>query len=237
MFVRNTTATSHGTRVSYWKQYIKVTSQVSTETGTMIVGDMLHLVVKPYDPSLNYEDYCKQLFGENKCLAMLEKKGGDHLHIQGVLNVDEFDFKKIQTSMITTHYRKKVDPTCHPVKKRKRGADDVGFQYMAKELPTSVVIYKQGFSDQDLQELYEKSEQLRSELQCKLGEYIAANCVRQPGERPRDLHLRMCRVGFDYYLGEDKMQPPNFKLLIRHFLLKIYREHEDVMRYLCEITI
>eukprot|EP00960_Hanusia_phi_P064277 765750-Hanusia_phi.AAC.2 len=46
---------------------------------------LAHLVVKPYDPSMDYQAMCAELFGDNKCLVMLEKKGGDHCHVQGYL--------------------------------------------------------------------------------------------------------------------------------------------------------
>lgn len=195
---------------------------------------MLHLVVKPYDPSIDYAYYCRQLFGDNRCLVMMEKKGGDHCHVQGECVLTEDGVKAIQQEMIAKHYRKKQDLTSRPIKKRSREADDLGFQYMAKELPDSVVVYKQGFTDEELCALYDKSNELRAELQSNLGEYLRSKCVRGPGEPPRHLHKRLCGYAVRYYLDEDKMQPPNIKLLVRHFLGKYYRE-EDVIEYLSEL--
>lgn len=113
---------------------------------------LAHLVVKPYDPSMDYEGICKLLFGENRCLVMMEKKGGDHCHIQGEMLEDYTDEQWRQTiaHLALMHYRRKQDPKSRPVKRRKTEATEEGFQYMAKELPSSVVIYKQGFSDEDL---------------------------------------------------------------------------------------
>lgn len=198
---------------------------------------MLHFVVKPYDPSMNYEHFCTKLFGTNRCLAMLEKKGGDHLHIQGepVLHEDHVDY--VLKEMAAVHYRRKLEPTCRPVKRRRAVADEIGFQYMAKELDSSIVIYKQGISDEDLRFLHAESEKRREELQSKLGEYLAKEVSRGSGESPRDLHKRMCSTGLQYYLAEGKMVPPNFKLLIRHFLLMQYGGvWPDVLEYLSELN-
>lgn len=183
---------------------------------------MLHFVVKPYDPSMNYEHFCTKLFGTNRCLAMLEKKGGDHLHIQGepALHEDHVDY--VLKEMAAVHYRRKLEPTCRPVKRRRAVADEIGFQYMAKEYDTSIVIYKQRFTDEDLRALHAESEKRREELQSKLGEYLAKEVSLRSDDTPRDLHQRMCIAGLEYYLAEGKMVPPNFKLLIRHFLLMQY---------------
>lgn len=195
---------------------------------------MYHLVVKPYDPSLDYVDFCRKAFGENKCLAMLEKKGGDHLHIQGIPAVGNGVLGDLKEGLTMNHYRKKAGDACHPVKKRKREADDMGFQYMAKELPSSVVVYKQGFTDEDLQELYEKSEKYREELQSQLGEYLRDRCGSGADYRtPRDLHKRLCVLAIEYYMDLDKMPPPNLKALVRYNMAKHYRS-PAVVEYLSE---
>ncbi|EKX31777.1 hypothetical protein GUITHDRAFT_149083 [Guillardia theta CCMP2712] len=180
---------------------------------------LAHLIVKPYDPSMDYASVCNDLFGDNKCLVMLEKKGGDHCHIQGELKAPktEEQWRNYIGDLAMEHYRRKQDPKSRPVKRRKLEADEVGFQYMAKELPTSVVIYKQGFSDEDLQELYEKSNEHRDELQSKPGEYIAEKIGGDTESwTPGELHKRVCYYAFQYYLAEGKMRPPNIKILCEH---------------------
>ena len=112
---------------------------------------MIHLVVKPYDHALDYAAYCQRLFGDERCLVMLEKKGGDHLHIQGECDLTEKEITVIQKEMIAEHYSRRHEPTARPVKKRAKPADETGFQYMCKEFESSVVIYKQGFTERSSQ--------------------------------------------------------------------------------------
>lgn len=197
----------------------------------------VHLVVKPYDPSMDYEAICKRLFKSNKCLVMMEKKGGDHCHIQGMMETDMSNeqWRNEIAALAAMHYRRKQDPSSRPVKRRKTEADEVGFQYMAKELPSSVVVFKQGFEDGELEELYERSNEHRDELKAKLGEHLLSRIVRGSCESPRDLHKRMCSAALCYYMDQDKMCPPNIKLLVRHFMLKQYGGSSDVLSYLSEL--
>lgn len=201
----------------------------------------VHFVVKPYDPSIDYESICKALFCTNRCLAMMEKKGGDHLHVQGECSLPDKEIDiYLKNNVIVKHYRtiqaiEAGDPSLpRPCKRVRKEVTEKGFQYMSKDVPQSVLVYKQVFTDDDIQDLYEKSEAHRAELQSKLGEYLSANCVRGAGESPRNLHKRLCGLAIRYYLDQDKMQPPNIKLLVRHFLGKYYVE-EDVIEYLSEL--
>lgn len=152
---------------------------------------------------------------------MLEKKGGDHLHIQGFSDYDEVTFNNFQSAMLTNqHYRKVQDKKSHPVKKRKREADETGFQYMCKELDSSVVIYKQGLTDEELEQYHAASDAHREELKSQLGEFVLGRVTFLRSDPPKELHKRVCRAAVEYYMAEDKMQPPNLKLLCRHILLK-----------------
>ena len=67
---------------------------------------MLHLVYNPYDPRVDYEDLCKRLFGENKCLVMLEATPKDHCHIQGELKeeMSEFAIRNLVEKLSKEHY-------------------------------------------------------------------------------------------------------------------------------------
>lgn len=198
---------------------------------------LVHLVVQPYDPSLDYVFFATRVFSTNRCLFMLEKKGGDHLHIQGETSLSDKEFAKLQSEMLTeVHYRKKMDKKSHPVKKRKREADVLGFQYMCKELDTSVVVFKQGFSDEDLKELHASSDAAREELKSNLGEYVVGSIDTTDEPSPQVLHKRVCRAAVKYYLAEDKMQPPNLRLLCRHILVSKYQS-EDVIDYVASLLI
>lgn len=196
---------------------------------------LMHFTIKPFDSSLDYEHICKSLFGDNRCLVIVEKKGGEHAHVQGVLEqeLSDWDWRQVCKNISNQHYKRKSNPNCAPVKKRRVEADDSGFQYMCKELPTSTVIYKQGFSDEDLQELYEQSNEYREELQCKLGEYIVEKIgPNTTGWTPSELHKRVCYYAFQYYLAEGKMRPPNIKLLCEHYMAKYWGNRLDVAEYI-----
>lgn len=200
---------------------------------------MLHLTIKPHDGNYPIEEVCKKLYGENKCLAMLEKKGGDHCHVQGVpiREFSPYEWKeKISPELNALHYRRKLEPGSKPVKKRNREADDLGFQYMSKELPSSIVLYKQGFTDGELEELYQKSNEYREELQAKLGEYIYKACGAELGTRSAaQLHKCMCTAALQYYVDQDKMHPPNLKMLVRYYMMKYYWVDNRVKEYLSEL--
>lgn len=201
---------------------------------------MLHFVVNPYDPSLKYDEICEALFGDGKCLVMLERKnGGDHAHVQGELKPGA-NFAEVQRKMIDAHYKTQMAEKSgknapRPVKKRKREADEQGFQYMCKEYDVDRVVYQQGFEDGELYELYKASEEHRDELKGKLGEYIIeAVGSRRSGESVSELHKRCALAAFDYYLDQGKMDPPNIKLLVRHFMKHNFSEHADVRSYIVE---
>ena len=205
-----------------------------------------HLVVNPYDPSLDYVEFAKQAFGGNRALFMLESKQKPHLHIQGELSCTLKYFTMLKEVLLTKkHYKfvaweaetdpkKKKDLACHPCKKRKREADEIGFQYMCKDLDSSMVVFKQGFTDEDLEELHANSNAHREELKGKLGEYIVGEVNRGDGEAPQVLHKRIARAAVKYYLAEDKMQPPNLRALIRHILVTKYTA-EDVIDYCTDL--
>lgn len=197
---------------------------------------MFHMIVKPHDSGFPYVRVCKELFGDNRCLVMKESKGGEHCHIQG--EMDELPSKyhwerKLCPAYSKMHPKTKEEPGCHPVKRRKREADEQGFMYMAKELPDSVVLYKQGITDEYLEELYEKSNEYREELQSKPGEYILEKIgPNTTGWTPSELHKRVCYYAFQYYLGEGKMRPPNIKILCEHWMAKYWGDRLDVAEYI-----
>lgn len=183
---------------------------------------MLHFIVNPHDSNFDYEEICRDLFGTNKCLAMLESTTKTpHVHVQGELAVSEDAWKDYQRELIDQHYMRAQDPKCRPVKaNNKRKADDLGFQYICKEEPKKACLYKQGFTDEDLELLHAKSNEYREQLKGELGEYLLEKCLPRAGETASELHHRYCSAAVDYYLDQDKMHPPNLKLLIRHYLGK-----------------
>lgn len=181
----------------------------------------VHVVVKPYDHALDYKKFCIDVFGDNKCLVMMEVKGGDHLHIQGEPCVSAPTFRKYQKEIGAQHYRKLLGVKCHPVKKRKLDADEKGFQYMSKELPSSVVIYKQGITDEELLVLYELSNQLREEQRAGLANYIVG-AIGSSDLPPCKLHRLVKLHAQDYYREIDKNSPPNLRNLLEGICRKYF---------------
>nr|UOF78298.1 putative replicase [Cressdnaviricota sp.] len=207
----------------------------------MAVAMYIHLTVNPYDPSLDYVKLCKDLFGENKCLVMLESKNRDHLHIQGLPAVTDKVIKRTLKEFALLHYRKKQDPKTHPVKARAEAADEKGFQYMSKDGPDAVVIYKQVFTDEDIKSLHELSNQHREELQTGLIDFIRQSVSQyirlySGTPSPRDLHLACAEAAADFYKENDKMSPPNIRALIRHALTKHFWSPE-VRTYIATLNL
>lgn len=199
---------------------------------------MLHFIVNPYDPNFDYQDICKCLFGENKCLVMLEQNPKDHCHVQGELkegwskNALEEKFKQLNAD----HFKRKLEPKCRAVRRVQKDAEELGFQYMCKYYKVdSKILYKQVFTDEDIERLAEQSDEYRSELKSKLGECIVERVgKRRLDEAPRQLHKRMCVAYWDHQKAQDKMGPPNERSLIKWYMCQHYGDEKDVIDYLAE---
>ena len=207
---------------------------------TMLVP-MIHLVVNPFDSDLGYRPFCEAVFGQNRFLCMVEKFGRWsvwHLHIQGELAVSLQEFERRKKILTQQHFTKRLRPSSHPIKVMRQAATEIGFQYMAKDLPRSAVLHMQGFTDGDIDTLYRASQaHCNNQTPGCLQEYITHKCSRVVGETPRQLHWRMTRAALDYYREAGKMFPPQFQALVKDVLLKNYHTHHDVMEYLVSISI
>lgn len=201
---------------------------------------LVHFTDNHYDHSLDWPGLCKKLFGDNQCLCMMEVKGHDHLHVQGELAIDERDYARELKVFSLGHYRKKQDPKSHPIK-RAGNCDEKGFQYMSKELPSSVVVYKQGFSDEELHKLYELSQIHREELQAGLTDFIrdaVTEYVRLSDgpPSPKSIHVACAEAGYEYYASVNKMDPPNIRGLIR-FAMRKHFNSSAVKTYLAALNL
>lgn len=198
---------------------------------------MIHFVVNPYDPSLDYKGYCQRLFGCNKCLVVKEHKPHEHVHIQGEPCVDDEAVKSILKEMVAKHYRKRECATARPVKRTKTEVTEDGYQYMVKH-DTSLVLFKQGFTDDEIESLKDKSDELREELQSKPGEYLFEKIGSgTDGITPRELHRRVSYYASEFYMVNNKCPPPNIKMLKRYWMGKYYGNREDVKWYLSDLDL
>lgn len=131
----------------------------------------LHVKVA-WDSSINWSALAQKLFDPaERCLVMAEKLNAatGHVHLQGMCKVSERKLKRIREDLHNEHglvkeykrkkmlrpeqFKNKRPPVVS--KRAKKEPDDMGFQYICKE--KNVPIYQQGFTDLDLDTLYEES--------------------------------------------------------------------------------
>jgi hypothetical protein len=129
-----------------------------------------------YDPKLHDQipEISRQLYGDNKALVVAEKLHVNaHIHFQGYTDLTEQSFRNKLGVLTKDHYMRRSLPgqPKYPVKCVKREADDMGFQYLCKEDPPNV-LYKNHFTDEDIEELHEASdlytETLKDDLKTRL---------------------------------------------------------------------
>lgn len=159
--------------------------------------------------TLNVTDICKKLFGQNKCLAVMEKATTNpHIHIQGLTDMSESYYNEQFRLMTQSHWMRHNGEKHNPVKHSHKDINEKGFQYMCKEGPPCV-IYQQLFQPGEIEELHTLSEQhvdqIKHGLKRKLHE------IDIEGMDPSAVHAEYREKGLDYYLHEDKMPPPNFQ--------------------------
>jgi len=127
-----------------------------------------------HDPAWDYEKICKEMFREDeKYLCVLEKVATNpHAHFQGIPRDDQKTQDRKRKALAETHYRKKIE-RCNPVKKMKRGADEVGFQYINKTVVgPQYILARNGFTDEELKDLHEKSKAHVSKLKYTVTDWI-----------------------------------------------------------------
>ena len=133
----------------------------------------VHVVVNPYDPNIDYKAYGSRLFDSAKGLIVKEEEPKDHVHFHGETQLSDAEVTKIVDEMKAQHYKKRENPGSKPVKRKVKDEDlnEDGYQYLMK-FKKSRILYKQGFNDEELEELQQKSDEYREQLQSKPGEYL-----------------------------------------------------------------
>lgn len=129
----------------------------------------LHLKVA-WDSNINWKALAQKLFDPvERCLVMAEKLNAatGHVHLQGMCKLSERSLKRVREDLHNEHglvkefKRKKhlrPDQFKRPPivsKRAKKEPDEVGFQYICKE--KNAPLYSQGFTDVELDTLYEES--------------------------------------------------------------------------------
>lgn len=125
-----------------------------------------------YDQLWDYPKICKKFFlSEHPYLCVKEHAmTNSHVHFQGYSMCEESSFRKKMSTLGKTHYLKDENPHCRPCSMAKRTVNDVGFQYMCKEIKTPLAVNM--FTPEDLVDMKTRSTMLVKEMKTCLIEYI-----------------------------------------------------------------
>lgn len=184
---------------------------------------------------LKIEEICRGVYDLNqKCLVVLEKATSNpHLHFQGYSTLDEKTFKNRFSDVTCNHYMKRLGDKKRPVRHSNKEVNELGFQYMCKE---GEVVFRQGFSDEDIESLREASklyvEEVKNGLKRKLHE------MEFRYQDPEDLHHQYRRCAMKYYNEQDppKMPPPNLQKLLIWHMSTGYPKDDTIQNY-CAVRI
>lgn len=171
--------------------------------------------------SIDPKGIAENLFGENQHLVVLHKGKNEnpHWHFQGQLAVSKAEYEKVVKKMADGHSKKIAKPKSRPVKRALGNITDTGYQYMMKEDPP-VVVCSRGFTEEELEELHEKSSEHVDELKAELRTVFQDKMDFTYVVPSKELHLQARIHGFDYYADKEKLPPPNFQRLV---LFQLYR--------------
>jgi len=158
-----------------------------------------------------------------KCLVVLEKEATNpHAHVVFETELSKEAIDTIIADISVAHPRKKRTPNARPVAQNKDPVTDGFWQYVSKE-KFPVILYKVGFTDEELVELHDKSDALRLTLKSTLSNYIRDNAR---GGNPDELLLSAALCAIEHYSSTDTMAPPNIASLVRHACLKHFPSDE-----------
>jgi hypothetical protein len=158
-----------------------------------------------FDHTWDHPAIAQTLFPDSKrALVVLESLDKNaHTHFQGYTNLSEASFSKKLTELGNTHFKKKFKPSCRPVLRHKRKCDELGFQYMCKELGDQRdPLYSKGFTDDDLHALWSSSEALRDTLKEGLGDFLKSKTLK--GATPKEMYNNLLMHASDYLIANDK---------------------------------
>jgi len=128
-----------------------------------------------HDPAWDYEKICKDMFREDeKYLCVLEKVSTNpHVHFQGTPRDPPKVQDRKRKALAETHYKRALQPLCHPIKKAKRAVDEIGFQYINKAIVApQYILARNGFTDQELADLQAKSKDHVNQLKYSVTEWV-----------------------------------------------------------------
>lgn len=181
-----------------------------------------------YDHTWDHPAIAESLFDGKRALVVLESLDTNaHTHFQGYTNLSESSFDKKLTALGATHFRKKLKPSCRPVLRHKRKCDELGFQYMCKELGDQrPPLYSKGFSDDDLHALWSASTALVDNLKEGLGDYLKIQRILT--RDPKQFNLELYKHARDYLIANDKKIGRHTKYNVLNAMMTHQDANDDI---------
>jgi len=127
-----------------------------------------------YDPSWDYDAICQKIYDKDKpYLAVLEHLSTNaHVHFHGTSNYAARTVKNYVSSLAKKHHLRKLDPKCRPAKMSSKETNEMGFQYIAKEVNISYIKARNLFTDEEIHELKKKSQEYVHKLKFNTTEIV-----------------------------------------------------------------
>lgn len=186
-----------------------------------------HFVIT-FDPAYRehrWEDICKAVFDDNKCLVVAEKLHVNaHVHVQGYTKYGFSAFAQKIKTLTRDHWRLAVGGK-RIVRHNKGETDSFGFQYICKEAKPNI-LYMQQFTETDILRLHEDSVKRVNELKNTLKHHlhsIGEDWVLEAD--PEKLHAIYRIAGFKFYADQGKMPPPNFQKQVLNAMGTKFPQH------------
>jgi len=174
--------------------------------------------VASYDQEWDYKAIAEDLYDGPRVLVMEEKiNGNHHVHFQGETSLAESTFSDKIGILAKTHHERKRRPNSRPVRRHKRGADEVGFQYMCKE--GNPPLYVKGFTEEELEELTNKAKEVHEEH--KEGVYNHLLTAKVPSD------MEPKRVALGFFIEARKWLKERDRKISRHTKMDVLNAMMD----------
>jgi len=144
--------------------------------------------VTGYDSGIKWEEWAIKLYGDGKLIVAAEKlQSNAHVHFHGDSELNDKEWTKQFNAFKKAHPIKQIPGAekLRPTKASKKDCDETGFQYVAKEKHQ---LYKQGVTDEELEELREASSTLVEKLKHGMKNHIHE---RHYEGTPADIFLKI----------------------------------------------
>ena len=183
--------------------------------------------------------FCQENF-EGRWLVVRhlgKNRKNPHLHVQGTIAPTK-EFKKLVDICLhqisPRHIERNLElggtKNKRVCKVSKKEVNEVGFQYMLKEKNYNV-IFQNGFTPEDIDELHDLSvqhcEQLKAGLwdQFQSAEYLhhaGCGCADLNAQSFHAIYTKWLLHGFEYYAKSTTLSPPNFKKLVLNYMGRMH---------------